>query len=241
MSERRPAWQWLRSVSPTACVLAGALALGQLQGCAAANSAMGGNTAKQARGEVAWDHAADGVLIEITSPPDLNLYQDQPHTLLLTVFQVADAAEFRKLVADPQQLAQALGTGKAGPAILQTSRYVVAPGRRTLLSLDRVQQARFVGVVAGYYSLDAAGTARLFEVPLAVSSKGWFSTTYSAEPVPLAIRLQLGAQAIAEARSHNPYPLPKTESAWIPLDGGGHEIDLGPQPGPSSDPATRKL
>ena len=222
------------------CLPLCALAVVLLQGCAAANSAMGGNTVKQARAEVAWDGGKDGVLLEITAATDLNLYQNLPHTLLLTVFQMSDSAAFQKLVADPQQMARALETGQAGPAFLQLSRYVVSPGRRTLLALDRVQQGRYVGIVAGYYQLDAEGTARLFEVPLSVDSKGWFSTTYSAEPVQLAVRLQLGAQSIVDARSLNTYPVPKKDMAWIPLDGGGREIDLAPKTG-DADPAARKL
>jgi type VI secretion system VasD/TssJ family lipoprotein len=217
------------------------LAVAVLQGCAAANSAMGGNTAKQARAEVSWEAGKDGVLFEITSATDLNLYENVPHTLLLSVFQMTDAAAFHKLKADPQQLSRVLASGQAGPDFVQLSRYVVAPGRRTLLALDRAQQSHYVGFVAGYYQLDAEGNARLFEVPLTVSSKGWLSSTYSAEPVPLAIRLNLGAQGIVSASRLNAYPIPKKESAWIPLDGGGREIDLSPQPGESADPSTRKL
>ncbi len=234
-------WRGWSSILSLAALVPCLVALALLQGCAAANSAMGGNTAKQARAEVSWDAARDGVLLEITAATDLNLYQNRPHTLLLTVFQMADSAAFHKLVADPQQLSRALETGQAGSGFVLVSRYVVAPGRRTLLALDRAQQGRYVGIVAGYYQLDAAGTARLFEVPLAVSSKGWISTTYTAEPVPLAIALQLGAQGIAAAHSLNPYPVPKKDSAWIPLDGGGREIDLTPKDGESADPATRKL
>jgi type VI secretion system VasD/TssJ family lipoprotein len=226
-------WSWCLSL----CLVALAL----LQGCAAANSAMGGNTPKQARAEVSWDAGKDGVLLEITAATDLNLFQNLPHTLLLTVFQMADAAAFHKLVGDPQQLSRALESGQAGPAFVQLTRYVVAPGRRTLLSLDRAQQSRYIGIVAGYYQIDAEGNARLFEVPLAVSSKGWISNTYSAEPVPLAVRLHLGAQAILAASSLNTYPVPKKDSAWIPLDGGGREIELAPQPGEGADPAARKL
>lgn len=232
------AWPSILSLAALAPCL---VALALLQACAAANSAMGGNTAKQARAEVSWDAGKDGVLLEITTASDLNVYQNRPHTLLLTVFQMADAAAFHKLVADPQQLSRALESGQGGPGFVTVTRYVVAPGRRTLLALDRAQQGRYVGIVAGYYQLDAEGTARLFEVPLAVSSKGWISNTYTAEPAQLAIALQLGAQGITGAHSLNPYPLPKKDSAWIPLDGGGREIDLTPKSGESADPATRKL
>lgn len=232
----------MRGWTALACMLAAVLALPVLQGCAAANSAMGGNTSKQAQADVSWDHARDGVLIEIDAADDLNRYQDAPHTLLLTVFQTADAPAFGKLAADPVQLARALESGQAGAAFVQTTRYVVMPGRRTLLALERAAQARYIGLVAGYYQLDTAGAARLFEVPLTIDSKGWVSTTYSAAPAQLAIRLQLGAQAITDARRLNAYPVPKRETAWVPLDGGGREIELAPKAGDrSGGPAVKKL
>ena len=211
-----------------------------LAGCAAANSAMGGNTAKQAQAEVKWAHASDALLLEIDAAENLNLHQGAPHTLLLTVFQMAEDKPFRQLVADPVALARALESNQSGSDFVLTQRYIVAPGKRTLLSLDRAGEARFVGIVAGYYRLDAAGTARLFEVPLAVRSKGWVSTTYSAEPAPLAIRLQLGAQGIVEARRLNAYPAAPAKKAWVPLDGGGRQIELAPAAG-EAEPAARKL
>lgn len=218
-----------------ACAFAVALA-----GCAAANSAMGGNTAKQARAEVSWGFASDALLLEIDAADELNLYQGAPHTLLLTVFQMAEDKAFRKLIADPVALARALESNQLGSDFVLTQRYIVAPGKRTLLSLDRASEARFIGIVAGYYRLDAASTARLFEVPLAVSSKGWISSTYSAEPAPLAIRLQLGAQGLVEARRLNAYPAAPTRKAWVPLDGGGRQVELDPK-GDDGDPAARKL
>lgn len=226
-------------VGPWAALLACLAAL-VLTGCAAANSAMGGNTAKQARAEVSWEFASDGLLLEIDAADELNLYQGTPHTLLLTVFQMAEDKAFRKLVADPVALARALESNQSGPDFVLTQRYIVAPGKRTLLSLDRAGQARFVGVVAGYYRLDAASTARLFEVPLAVSSAGWVSTTYSAVPAQLAIRLQLGAQGIVEATRLNAYPAPPSQKAWVPLDGGGRQIEMDPK-STEGDPAARKL
>ena len=211
-----------------------------LTGCAAANSAMGGNTAKQARAEVNWEFASDGLLLELDAADDLNLHQGTPHTLLLTVFQMAEDKAFRKLVADPVALARALESNQPGSDFVLTQRYIVAPGKRTLLSLDRAGQARFVGLVAGYYRLDAAGAARLFEVPLAVSNKGWISSTYSAEPAQLAIRLQLGAQGIVEATRLNAYPAAPAQKAWVPLDGGGRQIEMDPK-STEGDPAARKL
>jgi type VI secretion system VasD/TssJ family lipoprotein len=218
-----------------ACAIAGVFA-----GCAATNSAMGGNTAKQARAEVSWDYASDALLLEIDAADELNLHQGAPHTLLLTVFQMAEDKAFRKLIADPVALARALESNQPGSDFVLTQRYIVAPGKRTLLSLDRAGQARFVGIVAAYYRLDAASTARLFEVPLVVSSKGWISSTYSAEPGPLAIRLQLGAQGIVEARRLNAYPAAPKQKAWVPLDGGGRQIELDPK-SDEGDPAARKL
>ncbi|MBC7202793.1 MAG: type VI secretion system lipoprotein TssJ, partial [Pusillimonas sp.] len=54
-----------------------------LQGCSSVNSAMGGNTQKEAKAEVSWDYKRDGIQIELMASADINAYFNQPHTLVL--------------------------------------------------------------------------------------------------------------------------------------------------------------
>ena len=68
---------------------------------------------------------------------------------------------------------------------------------------------------------------RLFEIPLAVESRGLVTKTWKAEPVQLAVRLALGTDGIINAQRLNYDPSEKKKQQAIPLDGGGKEILLG--------------
>ncbi len=210
--------------------LAGGLAIcglvTSLAGCAAANSAMGGNSRKEAVAEIAWDFAENAVLIEIEADLRLNQYDGEAHTLLLGVYQMDDPAAFYKLAADTTLLGKALETGKGGDAFVQFVRYVVTPGQRTIFAVDRAQKAKFVGIAAGYYQMDAAKSTRLFQIPLTVQSDGLVTTTYKAAPALLALRLNLGADGVVNAQRLNHDPAAKPRLEAVPLDGGGKELKL---------------
>lgn len=197
-----------------------------MQGCAAVNSAMGGNDQKEAKAEVSWDYARGAIQIELVANADMNAYFNQAHTLVLGLFQIDDAKTFMQLVNDPKTLTQMLASGNPGKEILQLDRYVVSPDKRTLLTLDRVQDAKYLGVVAGYYNFDAQGASRLFRIPLNIQKDGWVTTTYTARPSNLAIRLFLGRQRIVNAQSLTFDPDKKPDVETIPLDIKNPEIEL---------------
>lgn len=195
-------------------------------GCAVANGLLGGNSRKQAVAQVAWDFAANAVLIEVQADLRLNEHGGEAHTLLLGVYQMEDAAMFYKLIADPNLMSKALESGKGPDGFAQFSRYVVSPGQRSILSIDRAQKAKFVGVTAGYYQMSAPKSARLFEVPLSVESGGLVSTTYTALPSVLALRLNFGASELLNAQRLNQLPTDDKLSAPSLIDGSGKEIKL---------------
>ncbi|WP_432240480.1 type VI secretion system lipoprotein TssJ [Herbaspirillum robiniae] len=203
-----------------------ALAVAMGAGCAAANSAMGGNSRKDALAEVAWEFAKDGVMLEVAAEPNLNRYGNEPHTLLVGVYQMEDSAAFYKMIADPAALSRSLAVNKGNEGFVQFTRYVVEPGQHSILVLDRAQKAKFIGVVAGYYQMSGPTSARLFEIPLTVSSEGMVSKTWKAAPAQLAARLNFGADAIVNAERLNYDPSEKKMQQAVPLDGGGKEIKL---------------
>jgi type VI secretion system VasD/TssJ family lipoprotein len=222
--------------SPTkksACRLAqalGCLALAALlSACATANNLLGGNTRKTAVADIAWEFASNAVLIEVEADNQLNEHAGEAHTLLLGVYQMEDSAVFYKLIADMNLVSKALESGKGGDGFADFSRYVVQPGQRSILSLDRAQKAKFVGITAGYYRMEAAKSARLFQIPLTVVSEGLVTTTYKAEPAVLALRVNLGAGELLNAQRLNHDPTVKRPQEAVPLDGGGKELKLGAQ------------
>ena len=212
-----------------ACLaLAVAMAAAVLGGCATANSMMGGNTRKEAVAEIAWNFARNAILLEVEADPRLNDYSGEAHTLVLGVYQMEDSAAFYKLIADAALVGKSLESGKGGEGFVHFARYVVAPGQHTILQLDRAQKAKFVGIAAGYYQMDAARSARLFEVPLTIASEGMVSTTYKAAPATLVVRLNFGPDELLNAERLNRDPAGAKASEAVPLDGGGREIKLTP-------------
>lgn len=200
--------------------------LGLLQGCNTVNSALGGNTPKEAKAEVSWDYKPDAIQVELMSSTDMNAYFDQAHTLVLGIFQLEDAKPFIQLLGDQKNLTSILSGGNPGTDILHIDRYVISPDKRTTLDIDRVQGAKFVGFVAGYYNFDATTASRLFRIPLNIQTQGTISTTHEAEPANLALRLYLGRQRIINAQSLTFDPDQKPNVETIPLETVDTEIKL---------------
>ncbi|HLT98209.1 MAG TPA: type VI secretion system lipoprotein TssJ [Burkholderiaceae bacterium] len=209
---------------PIFAVLVSLLVL--LQGCSSMNSAMGGNTQKEAKAEVSWPFQRNGIQLELIAANDINAFFNQPHTVVLGVLQMEDSKPFLQLLNDPKKLTAMLADGDPGKDFLHLDRYIVSPGKRDILDIDRVQDARYVAIVAGYYNFDPSGAARLFRIPLNIKSEGMVSTTYTATPANLALRLYLGRQRIVNAQSltFDADAAPNVES--IPLDPQETEIKL---------------
>lgn len=205
------------------------LLLSGLTGCGLTGPS---NTEKQdkVKAEVKWPFAKNGIMIELASDLDLNYYSGQAHTLVLGIFQLDDEKTFPKLLTKPADLMKSLTSGNLPAGVLQLDRYVLSPDTRLLLEVDRVQDAKFVGIVAGYYQFDAERSVRYFRIPLNMKSSGLITKDYKAEPAVLALRLGLGAQRIVNAVSlthdADAPPSPKED---IPKTNGNLEINLTPE------------
>lgn len=181
--------------------------------------------------EVQWAYQQNAITLEVSADQMLNEHNGDAHTLLLGIFQVAEADGFQRIAASPVQLSQALNVGLPANSALRTTRYVVHPGTRVTLSIDRAEKAKLVGIIAGYYSMDNR-SAKLFEIPLAVEKKGFFTHTYQAQPIPLVLQVTLGPMSIANISRTDAKSSKERSTAQpaikqpVPLDGGGHEVLL---------------
>ena len=181
---------------------------------------------KDAKAEVEWPYAKEAVLVDMVADIDLNFYSNQPHTVVLGVVQVADAKVFVDWLAKPEAVLKTLVSGKAATEVLKFERYVVTPGKKTALKIDRVQDAKFVGFVAGYYQFNAIQAARLFKIPLNIQTSGIVTTTYKAEPAVLALRLFLGSDRIVNAEILTYDFEKKVVIETVPLDSSKPEVSL---------------
>jgi type VI secretion system VasD/TssJ family lipoprotein len=183
----------IRRIAPA---LLGALALSS---CSSLNSMMGGNSESDALKAMKWTYAGDGVQIAVKADPKLNYSNSQPHTLAMTVVQMEDPSAFAPYAASSSKMSGLLLTDAPPQGLLALNRVFITPGENQTITVPRVEKAQYVGLVTGYYHLDPARSARLYQVGVEVNSSGIMVTTRSASPEPLKIDLRLGPDGIQES------------------------------------------
>lgn len=137
-----------------------------------------------------WEYEKDAVRIHLQGDPQLNLYQGRPHTLVVCVYNLKDLNGFNQLVDGKGGLPALLDCNRFDPGVTYAKRLIVQPGQNTKEALDRAEGARYVGLVAGYYSLHKANSVRIYEIPASLFNN----------PKKLDIKLHMGPEGIEEAK-----------------------------------------
>jgi type VI secretion system VasD/TssJ family lipoprotein len=138
-----------------------------------------------------YTYQKEAITITLRADSQLNLYQGSPHTLVLCTYQLKDPNAFNQLTDERDGLPKLLECGRFDGSVAYTKRLVVQPGQVTVETLDRAEGAKYISVVAGYYSLQKATVVRLYQFPV---------TAKSGTPGNLAIELYLGPQTILDTK-----------------------------------------
>jgi len=103
--------------------------------------------------------------ISLKGDPQLNLFQNSSHTLFVCICQLKDPNAFNQLVDESGGMEKILSEcNRFDASVAYTKRYVVQPGQLLEDRQDHAEGARFMGIVAGYYSMDKANVVRLFRI-----------------------------------------------------------------------------
>lgn len=105
------------------------------------------------------------VELSIKGDPLLNLYQNSAHALYLCTCQLKDPNAFNQLVDERGGMERLLSEcNRFDGSVAYTKRYVVQPGQTLTDKQDHAEGARFLGIVAGYYSMRKDHVVRLFPI-----------------------------------------------------------------------------
>lgn len=167
--------------------------------CSSVNSMLGGSSEDDALKALKWTYAEDGIQIVSTADPHLNQSVGEPHTLALSVVQMDDPSAFASYASNAGKMSALLLANSAPPEFLSLNRIFISPGESRTLTLARMENAKYVGVVAGYYHLDPTRSARLYRIGVEVGSSGFIVKSRNASPEPLRIELSFGADALLES------------------------------------------
>ncbi len=138
-----------------------------------------------------------GIQINYIADKMLNSYEDRSRTLMVVVYQLNNINAFNNLVKDEIGITQLLETERFDPSVVGMDKIFIEPGQKNTVYLSRVENARWVGIVAGYCDSIPSQTQRIFEIPVIVEKKGIYGFRRTeAKVVPLQIDLYFGVQSI---------------------------------------------
>lgn len=113
-----------------------------------------------------WRYEKDAVNVFLKADPQLHLYQEKPHTLVMCVYQLRTPNVFQELTKDENGLSKLLECSHFDSTVASVKKLVIHPGQELTESLDRAEGAKYVAVVAGYYRLQKENVVRLFQIPV---------------------------------------------------------------------------
>lgn len=140
-------------------------------------------TAKARAGE----YKGDVVVVQVTASNDLNKFNNQPHTVVLVVYQLSEPSVFSQMLETSEGTAKLLEAEAFDPTVLSRRRIVVQPGEAQDVVLDRMAGARYLAAVGGFYHSVAENSGRV--VPVTAEKGGML---FWSKPKPQVIALRLG-------------------------------------------------
>jgi predicted component of type VI protein secretion system len=98
-----------------------------------------------------YTYCPNGLQLDIRADQNLNSYSGEAHSLKLVVYQFTDNAAFIERQKSSDGLKQLLKENKFDPAVVGYDRLIIHPNESRIVSFDRINLARWVGIVAGFY------------------------------------------------------------------------------------------
>jgi len=138
-----------------------------------------------------WSYEKDAINIHFVSDPALNLYQNQPHTLIVCTYHLKDLNGFNQLRDEKGGLEKLLECSRFDPGVTYSKMLVLQPQQDLTESMSRTEDAKYVGIVAGYYSsLNKENAVRSYPIPVS-----WLNN-----PKKLSVDLLMGPEGIQERK-----------------------------------------
>jgi len=109
-------------------------------------------------------YQANAITMNIKGSPQLNLYHDRSHPVYVCIYQLKDPNWFNQLAIENGGIENLMGCSRLDPSVAFAKRVVVQPGQELVEKGDKAEGARYLGIVAGYYTLRKESVVRLYDI-----------------------------------------------------------------------------
>lgn len=144
-------------------------------------------------------YANGAIQLKLKAEPMLNAFNDTANSCTVVIVQSKQRAQLDKLLNNPTLLRTVFNGNGVSEGLLQIDSYTMMPGQTVALHIDRVEESRYIAVIAGYYPAPDKNHTRVYSLPLSVTQQGWFNKSWTAQYVPARIALTLGRNAIVQS------------------------------------------
>lgn len=151
---------------------------------------------------VSRDYQPKSILISCKADSMLNFYDDASHSLMIAVYQLDNINAFNQLAKDQEGIKKLLSVDKFDKSVLGYDRYFAEPGETKQIAIDRLEGAKWIGIVAGYYDFIPEQAMRTYEIPIIIEKKGMYGFRKTeANIMELIVNLYLGSNSIQEVKN----------------------------------------
>ncbi len=147
-----------------------------------------------------WHFQRNAIRLVLNANPQLNAHDGVPHTLHLCLYQLKDPNAFNQFSGDQDGLYLLLGCNVFDPSVTSFQRLTVQPGQQLTQSFDRAEGSRYLGIAAGYYTIEKERITRFLKIPVKVKRRGILFKKYGV-PGELDLEITLGPQQIEKVET----------------------------------------
>jgi type VI secretion system VasD/TssJ family lipoprotein len=182
---------------------------------------------------VKYGYEKDAIELHLKVDKQLNYKDKKAHALVICVYQLISPNAFNQLAGSRNGLNSLLECSVFDPAGVAVSKQIfVSPGKDLNIKLDRAEGARYVALVAGYYTIEKEKITRLYKIPEITQRSGFLWLNKTTMPDKLEISLILASRQIQdpqpekEARSEKETKQAKRKDSRDPSDPYKRDNDI---------------
>lgn len=147
-----------------------------------------------------WSYGKKSVTITYQADKDLNQVDGRQHSLLLVMYQLNDVNSFNRFAGYQEGVDKLLSAEAFDATVMSVEKTFIEPGASGTLEYDRAENAKYVGMVAGYYNLSPQKAVLLKEITYGSKRTGMLKLSKTTVINPLTINVVLAKDGIREEK-----------------------------------------
>ena len=150
-----------------------------------------------------WSYGKKSVTVTYEAAKDLNEVDGRQHSLLLVIYQLNDVNAFNRFAGYKEGFDKLLAAESFDASVMAVEKKFIEPGSSGTLEYDRAENAKYLGMVDGYYNLTPQKSVLLKEITYGSKRTGMLKLSKKTVINPLTVNIVLGKDGIREEKKDN--------------------------------------